>query len=210
MLRIPSLRLSVMTFVIGLFLGITVGGGAHTASTFYPSKWTADQTWRIGYRHFYLASETARISITTGDDEWNALTLGWLEFSYAGESPSVTWTGSACSYTTNYVIAASTPGYAGLTYNCGSGGNLTRTVVLLSNGSNWYVGSGTPSSNLYDLRSVVTHEFGHAMAFSGHFGSSDTACSQSPIHTMCSGISPGTTYKRTLETHDEHTFTSAY
>jgi hypothetical protein len=35
-------------------------------------------------------------------------------------------------------------------------------------------------------------------------------CSGSTMQTMCAATALGTSYKRTLESHDEHTFASAY
>ncbi|MGA2799184.1 MAG: hypothetical protein ABSE63_16515, partial [Thermoguttaceae bacterium] len=37
--------------------------------------------------------------------------------------------------------------------------------ISLSTGINWNIGSATPSSNQYDLRSVITHELGHTLGF---------------------------------------------
>ncbi|MCJ7780034.1 MAG: hypothetical protein MUQ27_04350, partial [Acidimicrobiia bacterium] len=58
------------------------------------------------------------------------------------------------------------------------------------------------------------HEFGHANGFfgptNGHFRADDGVCTTPPIHTMCSGVDPATTYKRTLETHERDLFAAAY
>lgn len=51
----------------------------------------------------------------------------------------------------------------------------------------------------------------HSCIFTGdHFPSTDAACTGTFFHTMCSGLSKGSAIKRTLETHDTHTFTAAY
>ena len=105
-------------------------------------------------------------------------------------------------------------GAIGNTPVCATSTTITDMTIQMDDNANWYVLSGTPSGSQYDLRSVTIHEFGHANGFfgpnNGHFLASDSVCTTSPIHTMCSGISPGTTYKRTLESHETSLLTAGY
>jgi hypothetical protein len=67
---------------------------------------------------------------------------------------------------------------------------------------NWYTGTGTPASNQYDVWSVITHEFGHAL------GLRDTQSIYCPGNatdaTMCGQIFRGTTWFRSLEADDQN------
>ena len=114
----------------------------------------------------------------------------------------------------NWVVSADlAPGPAATTYLCGGTYLTNFTIVIDDSGSNFYTGSGTPGPGQYDLRSLMRHEFGHATGWVWHFSASDTLTCNRPtssIHTMCSGLDPGTTYKRSLEYYDMDTFARAY
>lgn len=107
-------------------------------------------------------------------------------------------------------------GYLGLTNACNDStlGHTTKFHVGFGPNVNWYADTGTPSSNQWDFRSVATHEMGHVTGFYGHFSSTSSTCTgdSEPANTMCPGQSyfVGTTFLRSLETHDEHTFLGAY
>jgi hypothetical protein len=217
-------RVRIKVVVVTLFTGIALGSvmplGAHTASTYYPLEWLTDQTYSLGYLEPQINTSTARTSIHTGPAQWNAVSGGTLEFTFSGTvTPSHTWESiSVCNTIGNvWVISRVLSGLAGNTTNCGNGTNITKSTIQFHDTAtgNWYVGSGTPGNNpsgglQTDLRSISTHEFGHAMGFrSSHFSVVDLAC-QSPIHTMCSGYTAGSTYKRSTEIHEEHTFAAAY
>lgn len=73
------------------------------------------------------------------------------------------------------------------------------------------------NSNEWDLKSIATHESGHATGFDGHFGDpfADPACPSprtSATQTMCVGNAGilGTSWLRTLESHDVDTLASWY
>lgn len=78
----------------------------------------------------------------------------------------------------------------------------------------WNTSDGPPASNEYDLRSTVTHEAGHATGWRGHFANGGSLCPTNPdpgvTHTMCPAAYIGTTFERTKEPHDEHTYANAY
>ncbi len=209
--------------VVGAFLlgvALTTGGiaVAHTTSDFYTFKWPSDHTWKIGNTYGAVANQGGWTSITATDDPWNAVSGAWFDFSYGGRDNSVNFTGNVCTMPSPnaWVITydVSPLGLIGNTAVCATSTTITDMTIQLDDDANWYVLSGTPSGSQYDLRSVAIHEFGHANGFfgpnSGHFLASDSACTSSPIHTMCSGISPGTTYKRTLEFHEKSLFAAGY
>jgi hypothetical protein len=103
---------------------------------------------------------------------------------------------------------------------------------------NWST-DDTPGPNQSDTQSFATHEMGHVSGVflyhvagitdplkgchKGHWDSADTSIyvNCTPVdtslcpgggasHTMCEGIPPGTTSRRSLESHDEHTHTVIY
>jgi hypothetical protein len=71
----------------------------------------------------------------------------------------------------------------------------------------WNLDTGGPSTGEVDLRSIATHEIGHALGFHRHVVD-DAACSQE-IATMCQYY-PGGTFWRTLGYHDIHTVSPSY
>jgi hypothetical protein len=81
----------------------------------------------------------------------------------------------------------------------------------------------TPAPTQNDFQSFFTHEMGHAAGSTwgpeaaggdklGHFSNTDAAVcpSSSARNTMCTSLWTGTTWARTLEAHDIHTFQAAY
>jgi hypothetical protein len=81
----------------------------------------------------------------------------------------------------------------------------------------WYKDNGNPPSGDYDTISVAAHEFGHATGRlkggdgDGHFTEASTYCPVSSArHTMCPSTYDGTSWQRSLETHDSDTFQNAY
>jgi hypothetical protein len=84
--------------------------------------------------------------------------------------------------------------------------------------------SGGISSSELDLEGLATHEFGHVVGGwtestdEGHFDNSTnpnlcgSGVSDSDKHTMCTNLGSGleSWYKRSLQTHDTHTFQDAY
>ena len=92
-------------------------------------------------------------------------------------------------------------------------GLLEAFVAIFNPDNQWNLGSGSPGTQEWDLRSIATHEAGHVWGFTGHFDEGSSLCPQnSSRHTMCPGHSSvlGTDWLRTLETHDSHTISNAY
>jgi hypothetical protein len=80
--------------------------------------------------------------------------------------------------------------------------------MRFDSGNTWYTSTGTPPANQPDLWSVAAHEFGHAGGFHDHWENYDS--SLCGAHTMCKTIPAGTTNRRSLELHDQHTFAIVY
>lgn len=78
----------------------------------------------------------------------------------------------------------------------------------------WYAGVDSPG-NSWDLRSIATHEAGHATGFYGHFANDSAKCPvprTAATATMCPGTPGirGTTWLRTLESADTGAINAAY
>lgn len=208
-----SLPFFLTAFLLGMVLMSASKTSAHSASSWYPLEWPSSTTaFRLGQLDSPLNTSTAKNSIKAGEDPWNA-TSASHDFSNGSEDSSVTWTNSCLTtgYGNQVWIVSDNISWPGATYRCG-GTYLTRVVIVLDDvGISWYTGSGSPGGSQYDLRSVMTHEFGHAGGFASHWSSSDADCSGSDAETMCVGNPPvGNVYERTLEIHEKHTYDDAY
>jgi hypothetical protein len=91
-------------------------------------------------------------------------------------------------------------------------GKISAFIMVFDTDWNWNWESGNPASSQADSRSVAAHEFGHAWGgwFPDHFTDSTLCPNNSGRHTMCASHSLGTTWQRTLESHDSHTLSGAY
>ena len=212
--KLPRLLALFTGLAFGAALGFGSVSQAHTASTYVPKEWAADPYYYFGDIDSPLDGLTAKTSIHAGDDPWDNNSGTWLDFINSGyQDSSVVWTGSPCttgSGTALWIVTASIS-ELGIESTCTNATNITRSVIRFDDTrSNWYVGSGTPSSGDYDLRSVAVHEFGHAAGFAGHWDGVGEDCTGTDRETMCSGLPSATTYKRTIESHENHTFDSAY
>jgi hypothetical protein len=98
---------------------------------------------------------------------------------------------------------------AAITTKWVSGGTILQMEIKYDSAENWYTGSGTPAGDQIDLRSIAAHEFGHALGL--RHTTPNLYCPGNQYDaTMCSGYTPGTTYKRTLEADDRGGVTYLY
>lgn len=223
------MRLSrTLQFAIALTIGITFGfvlgtsatGAAHPPANQIPKEWESDPYYYFGRIDAPLNGLTAKTSIHYGDNPWDANSGTWLDFHNSGyQDPNVSYTGNPCttgSGTAVWIVTQSLSNLA-LTAQC-STTFIDRAVIRLDDTRNdWYTGaSWSVPSTRYDLRSVVVHEFGHAGGFfsvdtaKGHWNGVGEDCTGSDRETMCAGVPKGTSYLRSISTHENHTFDAAY
>jgi len=144
------------------------------------------------------------------DDQWNANAGTWFDFIYYGQNSTVNWTGNPCTMSSAFIwVVSANESNPGATQLCTSGSSITRATVRLDDvGQSWYVGTGTPGAGEQDSISILTHEFGHAAGFVGHF--SGSSCSQSYRETMCPSHPAGVTWWRSLEAAARTEIANAY
>lgn len=92
--------------------------------------------------------------------------------------------------------------------------SMLRFTITYDSAEEWDTTTGTPGTSELDFWGAMTHEFGHgAGGWIPHWdeaGAGDLCPWTSSRHTMCSTMSPGNTWFRTLGTHDGHTFDAQY
>lgn len=120
------------------------------------------------------------------------------------------WTWSYSSSSNNKLFYINIDGAGGAVgaldpYTCG-GVYCRFDLKIDTSDAPWYTGTGTPSSNEYDLLSILTHEFGHATGL----GHSSSLCSQYGRATMCPSQPRGVTYFRSLEADDRNGLNANY
>lgn len=188
--------------------------GAHDNSSFMHWSWpNTTAGMRLGYLTGELATVTGRADLHASDSVWNASSVTPnFNFVQGLSDSAVYWTGNSC--TTGYggnlwiVSSALSGGLRGVQYECMNGSQVVRATIRMdSSDVTWNTGTGGPSTGESDLRSIATHEIGHALGFTGHF-LDDAACVQE-IATMCQYY-PGGIFWRSLGYHDIHTVEPSY
>jgi hypothetical protein len=211
---------AVAGFLLTMSLMVATPAAAHTWSTYYTGaggRWPGATTVRFYVRNGFPSSAPWMPTINRGADQWNAARIS-LEprFVNAGATATVGNADRPCSATYNGVywrdldyLGSTVLGY---TPHCENvAGVVTRFSMSIDADASWYVGTGATPNGRYDAWSVLTHEFGHATGWVGHFAESDSACPNDATRsTMCPSIYPGTDRQRTLGTHDRHTLQAAY
>lgn len=209
MRRLSDSILAPIVVIIFNVLVITSGvAGAHATSTFYPRTWAGNESV-IQQSTDNLPSGSFNSALNYARGEWNSVPGGAFDM-FAGASSGANPVYNACSQPSTNIYAFAwqwdgSGGTLGNTQLCFAGSTVVRGRVFLDTLDGWYLGSGSPGG-LYDGRSVLTHELGHAGGFVNHFSD---ACAGT-INTMCPSIGAGQSHWRTLESHDEHTFDAAY
>jgi hypothetical protein len=216
---------SVFLFSISWSLTSVYKASAHTVGTFYGKSWSSDPNYYIGFLAPGFSTASGLASINSAPSKYNSLANSTLDFNPAGTDGTVAWMGDVCATLQNefsgvWVISYDfgNAGVPGLTSDCNTGtSNFNKMVVGINQNSGliWYTGSGDSPSTDVDLRSVVTHEFGHATGFglysaSVHFDGAAAICSGATKQTMCPSTVFGEDVMRSLETHDKHTVEGKY
>ncbi|HET7735061.1 MAG TPA: hypothetical protein VFK52_03740 [Nocardioidaceae bacterium] len=230
-----KIRLAAALAVIPPLVSLPLATQAHTNySTFYPLEWPVGSN--VNYKiDDNVPTGSVRTSIEAGLANWSDLA--------SGRGPAFTLTGEvagnndfeACDNTFNKIYftedlatalnEGDAPetllGVVDLCYGPPPLQSITKFQISFErtpeiNGANgtWYSGAQEVPNNQWDLRSIVTHEAGHATGFLGHF--TDAEACPNPLttewETMCygTGLLIGTRILRTLDNHDLHTIGSAY
>jgi len=216
-----------VVFATGLVLGLAAAADAH-GSQWWNILWPkapspTDVHW--GFNDEVMGA-TKRDSITTGSNKWDFANGADFKFTQdlADETEDYPGWNRAldCNPFPNNSVhlddsipdSGSYADALAVTQVCDEDGDgkINSFIVVFDTDWNWYWDSGTPSSGQADSRSVAAHEFGHAWGgwFSDHFTGSSLCPNDSGRHTMCASHVLGTTWQRTLETHDSHTISNAY
>lgn len=207
---------TALAFIVGLAVGAPHSVGAHSAGDFYSATWDSDPDYYRGEIHSPLNTGAAKNAMRAAATYWSSVSGSWLDFNWTGEEdPDVDFTWNACTTAPDgglWLTTAHMDYYVAYTSICRKSGTITSAAIAFDyTGRNWYTGvsSNVPSS-AFDLRSVSSHEFGHATGFFPHFDPDDVDCSSADRETMCATIPVGVSYFRTLEEHDKHTVANAY
>jgi hypothetical protein len=181
-----------------LLLGLAIGYfGARTAYAFVANKHWASSSANYRFASNYptgafrdRAHDAANTwtNVTTSSWTWNFNTL---------------FPNGDLSYTTIDGAGGTLAGVSAPT--CG-GTNVCSFSMVVDSAESWFSGTSTPSASEHDLRSVLTHEFGHA-AWAGH---TNLTCTGTSGPTMCGSLAKGTTHFRTLEADDRDGLASVY
>ena len=211
-------------------LGVTAAGSAssHDASTWYPKPWSItyvpyviDPSVRLGMRPGMKAG-LENYSNLAGGNGPNFVFGGEvntdLDFDPCDVGPNAVFEMEDYTYALTGVHEnglAVTLGCTNSTDFLGFEQVFESTPTWGGGDTDWYQGTSAPPAGRWDLRSVATHEAGHATGFAGHFGNAADLCPSprtASAHTMCSGSQSalGTIFLRTLEEHDLHTIGNAY
>lgn len=222
----PAVLLFFAAGIVGFVLALPTPSQAHNSGVFYASFWVNDHTENWFMRD-NVPGPAFSDRVKDAFPKWNDTPNdGNAEpnFDYSGvksDSNGNAWDACEASYSAAYykdldVISTGLLGF-GDTCDVNSGGpppaqwfKITKFTLTVDSTRNWQVGTGSPGPNEFDLLSLTAHEVGHVTGWSGHFDGDSQLCQGSDRPTMCQGQPPGTSYMRSLEAHDTHTFEDAY
>lgn len=208
----------LIALVVASAIAATSGIG-HSGSSFYRYRWIDEN--EVGWRFKQnFPGGNWRTRVEQGTFKWNRLPPSF-HYDLRGEASGFSYKDcpiprtSAMHY--GFIDGDPTSGFDtyGRTRWCNVLNDLESVQVKFDSGNSWWTKdstSGIPSGKV-DAESVAVHEFGHFGGWVGHFDGDDEICQPggaNPKQTMCQGLPQGQAFWRTLETHDKHTFDSAY
>lgn len=233
--RVSRLGLAASAVAV---VALAPAASAHSAATFYPAKWPSNYNEHWVFDNDVPTTTDWRSSVVFGIGQWsNGAGGNGPNFIFDGETNATNYF-DACTGTRSKIFIredlAAAIGFPsetvqGYTQRCltntTGGSTITQIQITFektpedfSSGPDvWHTGATNPPSDEWDLRSIATHEAGHASGFYGHFTRGSAICpvpvNASINETMCEGNTwqgLGFSMSRTLETHDQHTYGAAY
>jgi hypothetical protein len=233
-------RLALALFATALVAFTLLGvrpAGAHFGSQWYYEKWgDTNVNWRFTDSFPGPIGGAFRDRVKDGAREWNQAgtpvqfvhdTPDYADFfNGCPMPPDVTYQHDGIHWK-NINFAVYGPAFTRACVQSESATVLHNFQMTLDSDDpdwDWYKGTGDPPTDEFDVWSVVAHEFGHATGFGrgqsreDHFSSDASECDESDLphrQTMCDILIPitremGRTYRRSLESHDQHTLSNAY
>jgi hypothetical protein len=197
---------------------------AHPVSTFYPEPWPGLSLPTISWRFTSEFTGTAkRNRVLDGSQEWDGVRCGGLSFGWTLPDYGNYLAQNTCDKPRehNGIHWEELRGAYASTHTCLTPDlqNFWNFAMVFDSGDVWNTGTDNPTSSEIDMWHVATHEFGHGTAFDGEFLDLD-ACPFEQFgswNTMCESVEVltdeserGRKFRRSLESHDIHTFQAAY
>lgn len=210
-----------MVVVVALVMGL-IGQPevrSHSVATFYDrGPWQTQYLLLFGRNVTHWTNgpgwnSTRRTRIEDAASRWNAVSTNrYWNYRFQGHRSDLNLSCLENSFNKNGHHWRKLPGSRiGQAQRCYSGGRLHNFQIIYDTSTTWYFGTGVPSRNAFDFYSTAVHELGHGTGFRGHFTGPSTCPGTSSDNTMCqSSARRGTTHRRSLGTHDRHTFQHAY
>ena len=202
----PQIMFLIVLHVGALFLGAT-GVWAYSYSG---NRWSGTSV------NYYINSSFAssvRTSMRSADATWDAAGSGSpFRFYYqstTSRNPNV-WAGSCDAHNDVGYYNNGNTGVPAATYtdSSGSGSTIVENDTTFNTYYSW---STSGASGSFDVRSVMTHEFGHWLRLLDLWSSgSPSNCGSSSESTMCGSIATGETRKRSLATDDKNGISFIY
>lgn len=227
--------MSRKTMIVALILGtLSIVNpqpiAAHPAADWYDNYWGAGELPSIKYHHTVsVPTGGFRARVNDGADEWSDVGQVDLFFSVGDESQNFNPFQSCSSMPDkNAIHKKNGTGAYAVTVTCIIPSEpffrIDNFQLVFEEGITWNKETAPPNPNEVDVWHTATHEFGHATGFSGHFrGFLQTQeCPYQAYQlweTMCDsvdaleppfGTEEGKQFRRSLETHDIHTFRNQY
>lgn len=222
-------RVFLVSYLATVALSFGAAATAHTPSTYFTQKWGFNeyrQTWAFTAG---FPVDSWRDRVRDGVRQWNVIgePVQFNEVAQVGNFTPPGPAGGKCPPVgSNTIHWRSHDGLGGVyayvmpcvyVYNGQASSTLANVTMVFDLGESWYIGTGDAPGNQTDLWSIATHEWGHAIGYTGgdrgHFSGLSLECLQpQPIYnqTMCPSYPSGQEYFRSLEVHDRHTFQGAY
>jgi len=228
----------LLSVVIGLVLA-PGRASSHLSTDWYPNVWgTATRPTIITFKfNDQFPNGEWRDRVSEAIAKWNSIQPNALSFAQLASDNPHSFSQDCAAYAVEEDVLYyrdANAAYFGHTRTClvsGSSSPIKNFIMDFDKSWIWNKYASDPQPGEIDALSAIVHEFGHATGFSGHFNA--TGANQvCPVingvpdvanwQTMCDSVDNlvsdqtyselfnGYKFRRTLETHDQHTFDHAY